>query len=97
MGIPHSHFLGGPLVWTDLDQDKALAWNREQRKLCPGCRTKKSEWDRDKDAYVGNTEVCPGCDRLEQEQENVRESKVRGVKVGLVPRELATTGEELGG
>lgn len=83
--------------WTDLDQDKALAWNREQRKICPGCRTRRSEWERDRDAYVGDVDVCPGCDRLEQEQENIGNAKVKGAKIRLVPKELAKTGEELGG
>jgi hypothetical protein len=85
------------LRWTELDQDKALAWKREQRKICPGCSTRRSEWDRDRDAYIGDIEVCPGCERVEQEQENVGQSKVKGVKIRLVPKELARTGEELGG
>jgi hypothetical protein len=73
-----------------------MAWRREQRLICPGCRTRKEEWQRDRDAFIGNIEVCPGCDRLEQERENASNMKQRGLHVGLVPKEFATTGEELG-
>jgi hypothetical protein len=98
LGIPHSHFLGGPNHWTDLDQDKALAWNREQRKQCATCKTRKDEWESDPDRYVGNIERCPGCERLEQEQENVQQMKgAKGLKIGLVPKEMAMMDAELVG
>jgi predicted Fe-S protein YdhL (DUF1289 family) len=94
LGIPHSRFLS----WSDDDQDKALAWQREQRKVCRGCGTRKEEWDRDKFAYVGETTYCPGCDLLAQEQENLQEMEERGQKgvgVRLVPRELAADSDEM--
>lgn len=97
LGIPHSFFLGGPNRWTDLDQDKALAWNREQRLQCGTCRTRKDEWKKDPDAYVGNIEQCPGCERLEQERENADQLKGKGLKIGLVPMELAMLDAELVG
>src|ERR1700750_180381 len=98
LGIPHSFFLGGPNRWTDLDQDKALAWNREQRQQCATCKTRKDEWEKDPDRYVGNIERCHGCERLEQEQENVQQMKgAKGLKIGLVPKELAMMDAELVG
>jgi len=33
---------------------------------------------------------------VEQERENASQMKVRGLKIGLVPKEFAKTGEELG-
>ena len=97
LGIPHSHFLGGPNRWTDLDQDKALAWQRAQRELCGTCKTRDAEWQKDPDAFIGDIKICPGCERLEQEQDNARNLARKGMKIGLVPKELASTGEELFG
>jgi hypothetical protein len=90
-GIPHSVFLG----WDHLDQDKAIAWTLEQRKICGGCGTRKSEWDSDRNAYIGHIEVCPGCEVIAQEQENAQHSGRKGLKVGLVPKGMETTGEEI--
>lgn len=84
------------LDWTPLDQAKALEWHRDQRKICPTCRTRKEEWAQDRDAYVGHIDYCPGCERIEQERENAQGTSKRGLKIGLVPKEFATTGEELG-
>jgi hypothetical protein len=89
LGIPHSRFL----EWDELDQDKALAWHREQATVCRGCGTRPAEWARDRFAYVGQTRYCPGCELLEQEKENVPET-ARGVTVHLTPRELAEDPEE---
>lgn len=88
-GIPHSVFLS----WDPLDQDKALAWEAEQRTVCSGCGTRKTEWEKNRFAYVGQQHYCPGCDVLEQERENVRED-ARGVSVGLIPIEYATPPDE---
>jgi hypothetical protein len=90
-GIPHSTFLN----WPTLDQDKAIAWSREQLKICGGCGTRKSEWERDRDAYIGHIEVCPGCERIAQEQENTQGMERKGLKIGLVPKGMETSGEEL--
>lgn len=78
-----------------MDQDKAIAWIREQRKICSGCGTRKSEWEHDRDAYVGHIEYCEGCARIAQEQENVQGSGRKGLKVGIVPFAMATSGEEV--
>lgn len=88
LGIPHSEFLS----WSELDQDKALAWKREQSKVCRGCGTRKEEWERDKFAYVGHIEHCPGCEALEQEKEHLREAEEKGshgLSAHLIPRQLA--------
>lgn len=60
---------------------------REKAATCTGCGTRRDEWEADEDAYISHHEVCPGCQRLEEEQANVEE-KSRGVKLGLVPREV---------
>jgi hypothetical protein len=65
--------------------------------LCSHCKTRDEDWAKDKDAFVGDIKICPGCQRLEEEQENAQHLKVRGAKIGLVPKEFAKTGEELGG
>lgn len=36
-GVPHSHFLGGPPVWTRRDRMLALAWAARRAGACPGC------------------------------------------------------------
>lgn len=70
LGIPHSAFLG----WAEDDQDKALAWQREQAQVCKGCGTRDEEWQRNRLAYVGQQRTCLGCMALEQEAENIREA-----------------------
>lgn len=92
LGIPHSVFL----EWDPVDQDKALGYQRQQRSLCPGCRTREEEWAQDRFAYVGQMRECPGCEVLEQEQQNVREDAKGHTHVYLVPRELAKTPDEEG-
>lgn len=71
--IPHSHFLGGPLVWTQADRDKAI-WHQVQKaETCPSCGTRPAEWDPDegghRHAYTAEVGRCPGCAVLEQQQE----------------------------
>lgn len=72
-----------------------MAWTREQRKVCSGCGTRKSEWDHDRDAYIGHLEHCEGCARIAQEQENAANSGQKGLKAGLVPKGMETTGAEI--
>ena len=68
--IPHSHFLGGPLVWTQADRDKAIWWRRWQAETCPRCQTRPWEWDEHEGghrrAYRAEVEICPGCEVLER-------------------------------
>lgn len=83
LGIPHSEFLG----WDEDDQDKAVAYGQYQRTKCDGCGTAREDWTHP-DAYIADVEICPGCERLEQEREN-DVAKARGAKVGLLPRDVA--------
>lgn len=90
IGLPHSQFQS----WSDEDQDKALAFRRRERSLCPGCGTSKEEWRVDPDAYLADVEVCHGCERVELENEN-DVAKAKGAKVGLLPRDVAMAKLEL--
>ena len=83
LGIPHSVFLG----WDPDDQDMALAYRRYESLVC-SCGTRQEEWERDSDAYIADVEVCPGCARIEQERGN-DVAKVKGARIGLLPREIA--------
>ncbi len=83
LGIPHSKFLR----WSELDQDKALAWAAAQREICV-CGTRRSEWERNPNAYVGFIDQCPGCELIELERDNVPEG-TKGAKVGLIPLAVA--------
>lgn len=64
-GISHSHFLGGPPVWTPEDRDKAVWYEIHKREACPSCGTRPDEWDPDKGghdhAYLAQLQQCPGC------------------------------------
>lgn len=78
--------------WTNEDQDKAIAWQREQTKLCPNCRTRQDLWagsDHEHPPYIGQQHHCPGCDALEQEQKNIPEQARHSVTAFLVPAHLA--------
>ena len=57
---------------------------REKSLTCSGCGTRRDEWEADPDAYISIHEPCPGCVRIEEEQQNIGE-KDRGMKVGLLP------------
>lgn len=84
LGIPHSRFLS----WSLDDQDKALAFMRYRAEHCPGCGTTRGDWDKDPDAFIADVEICPGCQRIEQENDNAP-AKKKGAKVGLLPRAVA--------
>lgn len=91
LGIPHSKFLD----WDPMDQDKALAFQRDKNSTCR-CGTKPREWAKDRFAYVGQQRHCPGCELLEQERENVPEAMTRSTHVYLVPPDQAKTPEDEG-
>lgn len=87
MGVSHSHFLGGPPRWTDLDRAKALAYQQLMNATCGGCGTRREEWDPKagghRNQYLADLDECPGC-RLkhelnEQLEEDDRHSAVRVV------------------
>ncbi len=58
------------------------------RAVCNGCGTRKEDWEQNPDAYIGNFEVCPGCERLEAERDNVSDGTL-GVHYSLLPQEEA--------
>lgn len=83
--------------WTDEDQDKALAWLREDAKVCPNCRTRADLWassPRDQPPYLGQMHHCPGCEALEQEQRNIPERAQNHTRAYLVPAHLAVPPDE---
>lgn len=69
-GIPHSHFLGGPLVWTDDDQDLALAAYELEQDRCPGCGI-HTEAMKDPDAARIEQFECFWCEQLDAAREAV--------------------------
>ena len=81
LGIPHSRFKS----WSDDDQDKTLAYLREESAKCPTCKTRAEDWDEDPNAFVSVHRTCPGCQRLEEERDNNVPEGATGVKIGLVP------------
>lgn len=93
LGISHSHFLGGPALWTDLDRAKARAFREWKADVCNGCGTHRDEWDPgkggDRDAYVASLTYCQGCARLHESREHEvdDDDRARGAHQVLVPRE----------
>jgi hypothetical protein len=89
--IPHSHYLGGPLVWTPLDRAKTEAYTAWKNAACPGCHTRREEWDPKRGghrhAYIAHADRCPGCELKAQEWDNIEAGpgKAHGVRVGLKP------------
>lgn len=62
--IPHSHFLGGPLVWTELDREKQRAWHRRQAETHT-CGVHPDVWDHERGGDLGNLHMesrwCSAC------------------------------------
>lgn len=91
--IPHSHFLGGPNVWTDLDREKVRAYREWKAEVCTSCGTHAAEWDPKRgghrDAYIASLTYCQGCSRLNEsrEKEIDETDRARGVHQVLMPRE----------
>lgn len=84
LGIPHSRFLG----WDQDDQDKALAYIEQMSTVCSGCGTRKVDWELDRNAYIGDLDHCEGCQRLEEESDNIPEGG-KGYKPRLVREDVA--------
>lgn len=98
-GIAHSHFLGGPAVWTDLDRDKALAWAALERQTCTGCGTRADEWSPaaggSRNAWEFHPGICPGCEQKERTEDAMRGSDwkdQRGKQVSRRRPPAATAG-----
>lgn len=95
--IPHSHFLGGALVWTQADRDKAIQHQLLKAETCSTCGTHPDQWDPtkggDRHAFVAHVSRCAGCAAIEQQQEALAAAVKsgnagRGERVGLKPREV---------
>lgn len=91
LGIPYSKFL----EWKPDDRDAALHFTHEMRTVCPSCGTRDTEWTEDRNAYVGQQRVCPGCEVLAQERRNVPEHMSDYVHVHLAPRNEARPPDEV--
>lgn len=92
LGISHSHFLGGPDRWTDLDRVNALEHASWKQECCSHCGTHPDWWDPEKgghpNALVADSWRCPGCEILAQLDEQIP-SNAKGVHTYLAPnREL---------
>lgn len=87
-GIPHSHFLGGPPVWTAADRDKALAWQEQQRRVHAACGTDPAEWDPelggDPFAWEYVADICPGCEARDRAERRLREAQQGEPELGEV-------------
>ncbi len=106
-GISHSHFLGGPPVWSDSDQDKAVAFHDFRTAQClGGCGTELADWDPERgghpEAFIAGTRTCPGCRVIAEENDNLRARaeavgvhSLAGVHVILRPRAVALAEEGL--
>lgn len=82
-GIPRSTFL----AWPDEDQDAALAWAEMDRTVCSRCGTEPSDFDPAHGghpfAFVAERRIDPGCELLDQEQENLREEMREDPRAGF--------------
>lgn len=63
----------------------------ERAKMCRNCGTRLEDWNPDEGggrfAYTAYYERCPGCELLEQEEENVKREfeSPKGIRVRLRP------------
>lgn len=83
-GIPHSFYLGGPLLWTEDDRDKAAAYAELLRQTCNGCGTRAEEWNPeqggDRRAYIAEVRVCPGCEVRERGEADLNDPARKGLR-----------------
>ena len=86
LGIPHSHYLGGPNRWHKDDRLKASAWRLRDSQTCTGCNTRPEEWAANPDAYTAEVFDCEGCRMIALEQEKAAESPhLLGRRIRLSP------------
>lgn len=89
-GISHSHYLGGPQLWTDLDREKVEAYKLWKSEACQKCGTHPDWWDPakggDRNAFIATDRRCPGCEVFEELHDQVHKGgRARGVQVHLIP------------
>lgn len=76
-----------------------MAWLEDQLDFCQTCWSRRSEWKKDRFAYVAQVRTCPGCEVIGQEERNIPEEMrgMRGIQYFLVPRAEAMREEMVGG
>jgi len=86
-GIPRSHYLGGPLVWTDEDRQAAQWWLMHDKAKCPNCGTRPEEWDPSRGghdhAYTAEFRKCWGCVSKQDAEKHIDEKDRGAVWVAL--------------
>ncbi len=80
----------GDGTWSDLDRDKALAYDAYTRSQCPQCGTRESDWvDEHGDyveGYIALSHKCFGCEEIAAKQREIPEGRAGdGMKVLLMP------------
>lgn len=85
--ISHSHFLGGPQVWTDTDRDKAIWWHIRSAEACGSCGTRRAEWldenGKWRRAFAAEKVRCYGCEAKEVAEKSLKEADGKGMHVEL--------------
>jgi hypothetical protein len=91
--ISHSHYMGGPARWTDLDRAKAEAYAEWRLGTCCRCGTRAEDWDPKqgghRHAYIADVDVCRGCELLDELREQLPKD-VKGADVVLIPNPKLT-------
>lgn len=81
--------MGGPLRWTQLDRDKAIAYDNTTREECPTCGTLAEDWVDDKNfpleqpVWAAVARKCYGCEEIERIRSRIPD-KLKGVQVRLI-------------
>jgi hypothetical protein len=79
--MPHSHFLGGPLVWTDLDREKQRAWYRREQET-HSCGVHPDVWDPerggDPQGLRMGSRLCGACEIAETTAPAYEKKRVAG-------------------
>lgn len=63
-----------------------MEYRQQMRTVCDGCGTRAVDWERNPNAFIALFDVCPGCQRLEEDRDNVPDG-LKGVHHHLVPEE----------
>ncbi len=78
--IPHSSFLG----WRDVDQAKAIAYERWLSEHCSSCGQRQVEWRDEKGKELVDPpfelveSLCPACAVLEERDRELEEQRKNG-------------------
>lgn len=76
----------GDPQWLPTDSGLALAWAQHRAEVCPGCGTRKDEWDADRDtAYIPDVHYCRGCELLAEARADMPKDEQGKPKPGFHP------------